>query len=84
MAVVYSVAVPIAVRELLHQGVKPHALHGTELLDLPIDRVTIEAVTSHRLGDALKRLLNTPDPATSRALPSPIGSCGDVECSQFN
>jgi DNA-binding NtrC family response regulator len=27
----------------------------------------------HRLGDALKRLLNTPDPATSRALPPPIG-----------
>jgi hypothetical protein len=73
MAVVYSVAVPIAVQELLHQGVEPVTLHDTELLDLPIDRVAIEAVTSHRLGDALKRFLNTPDPATSRTLPSPIG-----------
>jgi DNA-binding NtrC family response regulator len=27
----------------------------------------------HHLGDALKRLLNTPTPATSRALPPPIG-----------
>ena len=27
----------------------------------------------HRLGDALKRLLKTPDSATARALPSPIG-----------
>jgi DNA-binding NtrC family response regulator len=27
----------------------------------------------HRLGDALKRLLKTPDPTTPRALPSPIG-----------
>ncbi|OAI45107.1 hypothetical protein AYO43_08495 [Nitrospira sp. SCGC AG-212-E16] len=38
----------------------------------------------HRLGDALKRLLKTPDPATPRALPSPIGKFGDVEYSQFN
>jgi DNA-binding NtrC family response regulator len=42
-----------------------HALRVSEFVE--------KEFSLHRLGDALKRLLRAPDPATSRAPPPPIG-----------
>lgn len=46
IAVSSGVAVTIAVQELLHQGVHPHATHDIEILDPPQGKLAIEAATS--------------------------------------
>lgn len=45
-AVAFTVAGTIAVQEVLHHDGKPHPLHDVEILDPPIGREAIYALTS--------------------------------------
>ena len=51
VAAASGVAITIAVQELLHQGVHPHATHDIEILDPPQGKLALEALTS---GEALQ------------------------------